>query len=99
MQMAEVSWVVYWVTVVVSGGSVVRMAFGDNYKLSDSACSPHELRIRWVLVTSVPHSLMTSQSSVRVSTRVLILWSPSPRASMRWRRVGSGECDEYKGGV
>ena len=41
MHMVEVRWVVYWVTVVVAGGSDVRMACWNSWRLSDSLSSPH----------------------------------------------------------
>jgi hypothetical protein len=57
MQMAEVRWVVYWVTVVVGGGIVVRMACWNAWRLSDSLTSPHALCSSCRLVTSDPRSL------------------------------------------
>jgi len=40
MQMAEVKWVVYRVTIVVGGGSAVRMACWNAWRLSESSSSP-----------------------------------------------------------
>ena len=81
MQMAEVSVVVYWVTVVVIGGSIVRIACWNDCRLSDSVCSSHELRRRRFLVTIILRSLVTSQSSGRMSIGVLI-WGPPRRVPL-----------------
>ena len=43
MQIVEVSWVVYWVTVVVGGDSEVMMACWNAWRLSDSLSSPQIL--------------------------------------------------------
>jgi hypothetical protein len=58
IQMAEVRWVVYRVTVVVSGGSVVGLACWNAWRLSDSLSSPHQgLSSSCRLVTNEPRSL------------------------------------------
>ncbi len=57
MQIAEMRSVVYWVTVVVGGGSVVRMACWEDWSLSESVCSPHVQCRSCRLVNSVPWSL------------------------------------------
>ena len=63
MQMAEVSWVWYCVTLVVGGGSVVIMACWNVCRLSDSLCSPQALWRSCRLVISVPEGLMHDQLS------------------------------------
>ena len=57
VQMAEVRWVVYCVTVVIGGGSVVRTACWNAWKLSDSLSSPQTFYSSYLLVMRVPRSL------------------------------------------
>ena len=40
MQMTEVRWAVYWVTVAVGDGIDVIMAWWNAWRLSDSLCPP-----------------------------------------------------------
>jgi hypothetical protein len=84
MQMAEVRWVVYWVTVVVGDGSSVKMACWNDRRLSDSLSSPHVHCNRCRLVTCDPRSLYAAQSSRRVYIRVLMCLSWVFKASKRW---------------
>jgi len=84
MQMAEVRCVVYWVTVVVGGGSVVWMACRKVWRFSDSSSSSHALCDSCRLVTGNPRSLWTAQSLGRDWMRVLIYWSCVFSASTRW---------------
>jgi hypothetical protein len=57
MQMAEVMWVVYWVTVVVGGGIDVMMACWNDWRLYDFLSSPQALCSSCRLVTDEPLSL------------------------------------------
>ena len=57
MQMAEVRWAVYCVTVVVGGSIDVMMACWNALRLSDSLSSPHAHCSSRRLVTSEPFSL------------------------------------------
>ena len=57
MHMADVRWVVYFVSLVVGGGSDARMACWNAWRLSDSLSSPQTLWSRCLLVMRVPRSL------------------------------------------
>jgi len=74
MEMEEVRWVVYCVTVVVGGGIDVMMACRNAWRLSDSLCSPHALCSSCLVVTSDNFSLWFDQSFGRVWMSVL-MWS------------------------
>ena len=70
--MAEVSWVVYCVMLVVGGGINVIMACWKACRLSDYVNLPHEHCSNCVLVTSDPLLLLASQLSGRDCISVLI---------------------------
>jgi len=57
MHIAEVRWVVYWVTVGAGDESAVRMAFWNAWRLFDSLSSLQVLYSSRCLVTSDPRSL------------------------------------------
>ena len=56
MQMVEVRWVVYCVTVLVGGGMDVMMACWNACRLFDSLSTPHEFCSSCRLVISEPFS-------------------------------------------
>jgi len=84
VQMAEVSWVWYCVTLVVGGGIVVIMACWNVCRLSDSLCSPQALWRSCRLVINVPVGLMLDQLYGRVCMSSLMLVSLVVSAAMRW---------------
>ena len=96
MHMAEVRWVVYWVTVVVGGGIEVMMACWNEWRLSDSVCEPHVQRSNCALVMVVPLSLQACQSAGSCSMVFLICWSVPVSESVRCVIVGC--CWEVMGG-
>ncbi len=74
----------YWVTVVLGDGSVVRMACWKGWRLSESVCSPHVRCRSCRLVNSVPWSLYVVHLSGKASIWVLSWWALDVRVSTRW---------------
>jgi len=72
VQMADVRWAVYSVTVVSRGGNDARMICWKMWMLSDSVCSPHVYCIRYLSMISVPRPFMASQPFGRVCMKVLL---------------------------